>query len=420
MGRTVKNRKRIEPKPVQKIELSEDNVRKRAIAAVLFLIIGAALLVYCFVTFITPSAGWATITATQSVNDSGEFVFRYYLGADGTNAKAEERAVAAVYDKASEKVFKLFHDKQGFEDAVSIYEINRKPNTELTVDEALYNVFSLFESFGSRYLYIAPIYSQYENIFYCTDDSMLVDFDPLTSGEVGELYRSYAVYINDPSMIDMQLLGDNKIKLFVSEEYLEFAEEEGITDFIGLSWLTNAFAADIIAEELTKNGFTHGTLSSYDGFTRNLDSSATDYSFNIFDKKENEVYLAASMRYKGPETIVFLKSYALNDADLRHYYRLTGGETRTPYLDVKDGIPKSSLDNLVLYSEEKGCAEILLETLDIYISEELDEKRLNGLSEKGIYSVYSSGFTLLHNDGGLLLDGLYDKDGIVYRAEEVK
>ena len=62
MGRTVKGRRKgYEPRPVQRIELSDENKKKRAIAAVLFLIIGAALLVYCFVVFITPEKGWTII-----------------------------------------------------------------------------------------------------------------------------------------------------------------------------------------------------------------------------------------------------------------------------------------------------------------------------------------------------------------------
>lgn len=419
MGRTVKGRRKgYEPRPVQKIELSEDNAKKRAIAAVLFLIIGAALLVYCFVVFITPEVGWTRIEAGQGLNDSGDFVFQYYLGADGADVKAEERAVTSVFSKATEKTFKLFHENEGFEDVVNIYEINQKPNTELVVDEILYDVFSLFQSFDSRYLYIAPIYSRYDDLFYCTDDSMLADFDPLSSEEVKRSYEADAKYINDPAMIDLKLLGGNKIKLFVSEEYLEYAEKEGITDFIGLSWLKNAFAADYIAEELIKNGLTHGSLSSYDGFIRNLDSGDTDYSFNIFDKKGDQVYQAAAMRYRGPESIVFLRSYALNDLDKQHYYRLDSGEVRTPYLDVKDGIPKNSLENFVSCSKDKGCAEILMEIMDIYIAESFEGERLSELSEKGIYSVYCLDDSIMYNDKELIFDGIYADENIEYTTKK--
>lgn len=421
MGRTVKNRKRADPvRPVQRIELSESNTKKRAIAAVLFFLIGVGLLVYCFVTFITPNAGWTKIEASHTVNDSSEFVFQYYLGADGANVNTENRAVTALYDQAAETAYQLFHSKEAFEGVVNIYSINHSPNTELEVDEELYKVFSAFKEAGSRYLYIAPIYSRYSGLFFCSDDALLADFDPLSSESVREEFKSATEYINDPAMIDMQLLGNNKIKLFVSDKYLEYAEKEGITEFIGLSWLKNAFETDYLADTMIKGGFTHGSISSYDGFVRNFDSSGTDYSFNIFDKKGEQVYLAGTMQYKSKSSIVFLRNYALNPQDAQHYYRLRSGEIRTPYLDMSDGIPNSSLNNLVSYSKDKSCAEIVLDILDIYISEEFDSEKLGKLSDKGIYSIFSDGYTLKYNEEDLVLTDLFDSDGITYKAEYTK
>lgn len=421
MGRTAKNRNKTpQIKPVERIELSENNTKKRAIAAVLFLIIGVSLLVYCFVVFINPKGGWTTIEATRTVNDSGEFVFQYYLGADGANVKSEERAVTMLYNQAAEKVYKLFHEKEAFEGIVNLYTINRSPNTELEVDEALYNIFSAFKNADSRYLYIAPVYSSYSNLFYCEDDSMLEDFDPLSSEEIRLEYKSAAEYFNDPKMIDIELLENNRIKLFVSEKYLEYAEKEGITDFIGLSWLKNAFEADYFADIMIKNGFTHGSVSSYDGFIRNFDSSDTDYSFNIFDKKENNVYRSGIMGYKGAKSIVYLRNYAMNSQDVQHYYQLQNGELRTPYLDVGDGIPKNSLENLVSYSGDKSCAEIILDIMAIYISEEFDSASLGKLSDKGIFSIYSQGYTLLYNEADLELTNLFDREGVAYKAEYSK
>lgn len=418
MGRTAKNRNRTPPiKPVERIELSETNAKKRAIAAVLFLIIGVSLLVYCFVVFINPKGGWTTIEATRTVNDSGEFVFQYYLGAGGVNVKSEERALTLLYNRAAETAYKLFHEKEAFEGIVNIYTVNRSPNTELEVDEALYKVFSAFKNSGSRYLYIAPVYSSYSNLFYCEDDSMLIDFDPLSSEEICREYQAAAQYFNDPKMIDIELLGNNRIKLFVSEKYLEYAEKEGITDFIGLSWLKNAFEVDYLADTMIENGFTHGSISSYDGFIRNFDSSDTGYSFNIFDKKENNVYCAGIMGYKGEKAIVYLRNYAIYSQDVQHYYQLKNGELRTPYLDPRDCIPKNSLENLVAYSKDKSCSEIILDIMDIFISDSFDANKLKELSRKGVYSVYSSDYSLLYNEDALKITDLYDRDGVTYKAE---
>lgn len=408
MGRTVKGRgKRYEPRPVQKIELSEENKTKRAIAAVLFLIIGASLLVYCFIVFITPEKGWTVIEAKNTENDSGDFIFQYYLGADGGDTRAENRAVTALYNQSAEKISRLFDDVRDFEGMVSIHTINSNPNTELEVDEALYNVFSLFSGSGSRYLYVAPIYSRYDNVFYCADDLMLYDFDPLISDEVREEFKNTAAYAKDPSMIDLKLLGNNKIKLFVSEEYLSYAKKEGITNFIGLSWLRNAFEVDYIADTMIENGFTHGSISSFDGFVRNFDSGSEIYAFNVFDNTDGGIYLAAAMNYKGERSIVSMRNFSVNDIEARRYYILKNGEIRTAYLDADDGLPKSSVNTLISYSEEKSCGEVLLEIMDIYIADSFDEGKLSGLADKAVFSVYCEDNVIMYNDEDLTFSELY-------------
>lgn len=415
MGRTVKGRRKgYEPRPVQRIELSDENKKQRAIAAVLFLIIGVALLVYCFVVFITPDPGWTTLEANGAENDSSEFVLRYYLGADGADVHAENRAVTALYNQSAGTIYRLLHESESYEGFVNIYDINRNVNTEIEVHEALYNVFSVFVGSGSRYLYIAPIYSRYDDIFYCLDDVQLADFDPIISEEVREEYKSAARYINDPAMIDLKLLGDNKIKLYVSEEYLNYAEKEGITDFIGLSWLKNAFQADYIADQMIKNGFTHGSISTVDGFVRNFDSGSEYYGLNIFDENDGGLYLAASMLYKGQRSIVSLKSFPLNDAEITRYYTLKNGEIRTPYVDVEDGMPKCSLPALTAYSSVKSCGEVVLEIMDIYIAESFDGEKLSELSKENIYSVYCIDNSIMYNDEELIFDGIYADENIQY------
>lgn len=418
MGRTVKNRKVREPAPVKKIELSDENVKKRLIAAVLFLIIGVSLLVYCFVNFLSPGNGWTTINANRTVSNSPDFVFQYYLGAGSLSASAENKALTALYNEYTEKAYQLFDHQIAFENVNNLYTLNSKPNEEITVDAALYDMFTAFQEHDSRYLYMAPICDRYDNVFFCDGDEALKDFDPLSSEEIKQEYSRTAAYVNDPDMIDVKLLGDNKVMLFVSEEYLKYAEEEGITEFIGLSWLQNAFEADYLADCMISRGYTLGSISSFDGFIRNMDStSGTDYSFNIFDRDGDNVYQAGLMQYKNNISIVYLRNYMMNSLDFQHYYQLRSGEIRHPYLDTADGIPKASLNNLVLYSKDSSCGDILLESIPVYISEKFEQDDLLRLKEKGIYSVYCQNHTIMYNDPELIIGELYNMDGVEYKTQ---
>ena len=62
MGRTVKDPNRRQPKPVQKVQLSEKNVGRRIVLVVLFLAIGSGFLVYGFMNFLRGDSGSVSYT----------------------------------------------------------------------------------------------------------------------------------------------------------------------------------------------------------------------------------------------------------------------------------------------------------------------------------------------------------------------
>ena len=81
MGRYARD-KRPQVKPVEKIQLSGENLTLRAVAAVLLLIIGAGALVYAFQRLFTPEPGWQAIQAgtDQGPGCGEDFTFLYELG----------------------------------------------------------------------------------------------------------------------------------------------------------------------------------------------------------------------------------------------------------------------------------------------------------------------------------------------------
>lgn len=409
MGRrTAKNRAENAPKPVQKIELSEKNRKLRIIACVLFLVIGISSLIYAFMNFLAPEKGWNRITS--NVAGGSEIVFQYNFGSGGPTSAAEKRTVCSLYDDALAKTYRLFNENESFEGVINICEINRSPNTTLEIDSLLYEVFSTFS--GTRLLYLQPIYSRYSNVFYCGDDSELSDFDPQLNPDIKSEFERTASYALDEGSVELQLLGENKVRLYVSEEYLKYAADEGLTDLIGLSYLKNAFVVDHIAEVMKSKGFTKCTISSFDGYTRNPDSEK--YSFNIFDRSENTVFQAALMNYSGPMSIVFMRNYPLNSLDDIRFYELKNGEIRTPYIDFY-GIPKSSVNNLVCFSSGSSCADIAVKASEIFIADVFDKTKTEKLAAEGIYSVYCENFKIVCNSDDVTFSQFYSADDAEYR-----
>lgn len=421
MGRTARdNRDLPHPRPVKKIELSEDNTKRRMIAAALFLLIGAAALAYAFFNLITPQTGWQAIEAgsSSSVTCADEFVFLYELGSSGVSAQAENRAITQLYTQAARKAYQLFSNDESFDGITNVYDINRNPNQVLEVDAALYQAFSDIHAYGDRTIFLGPVYARYDDLFYCEDDAQLVDFDPRISESVRQEYSELAAFAADPAAIDLQLLGENQVCLYVSEAYLAYAGQASIVDFIDFSWMKNAFITDYLAQVMIENGYTHGSISSYDGFLRNLDGRNTSYSLNLFDRADGTVYQVASMEYVGVMSVVHLRDYPINGMDKLHYYELRSGEIRTPYLDIRDGLCKSAVSDLTAYSRTQSCVELLLQIKPVYIADEFQKQALESLSEAGIYSIYCEDRVIFGNDPELILTGLYDFEGVRYSVAQ--
>lgn len=417
MGRTVRNKEMPHPKPVEKIELSEKNIILRIILTAVLLVIGISSILYGIQAFLQVEDGWTEIHADSSAdtNVGNEFVFMYNLGTNSKlSATAENKAVISLYTDVMVEAYELFHNGKGFENVNNIYYINNHPNEEIAVDDMLYQAFSFIEQYENRNIYLAPIYAMYNNIFYCEDDAELVKFDPFLNEELAALYKQLAGFAADKNSVHIELLGNGKVKLCVSEEYLKFCEENEVSELIDFSWMKNAFVVDYVADTLISKGFTAGTISSYDGFSRNLDESGTEFSFNIYDKTEGNVIHAATMEYSGAKSIVTMRNYPMNTLDAYSYYELDNGEVRTRYLSVEDGLCKSAADGFTCYAENLSCSEILLQMIPLYISDNLEKQELTDLAEKGIYSIFCDKQQIMYNEKGLKISDIYENDKFTY------
>lgn len=422
MGRTRKgSRQPAHPKPVEKVELSEKHVKLRLAAVILLAVIGATGIAFGVSSFFGVDSGWREIECkSQELNCADDFVFLYYLGDSGISASEENNAVTLQYSKAAEKAYQLFTNDAEFEDVHNVRYINEHPNEEIQVEDGLYQAFSLLKEYGNRNLYLAPVYDRYDDLFSCEDDSQAVDYDPYASEAVAEEYAEIAAYANDPASVEIELLEDNRIRLRVSQEYLDYAEENGIDSLIDFFWMENAFRADYLAEAMISSGYTKGSLSSVDGYVRNLDGRGTEYSFSVYDRVGDTVSPAAVLNYKGPSSMVYLRNYGMNSLDRQRYYQYRDGTIRTSYLDVKDGLCKSSRNDLLCYAKQGSCAEVLLQMIPLYVADSFPEDRIPELKEAGVYSVFCEDQVIYYNDPSAAFSQLSSGEGVVYRTQQME
>jgi hypothetical protein len=389
------------PKPVQKIELSKENMGRRIIFAALFLLIAVAAFGYGFSHLLGSESGWEeiSVSASAGTNSGDDFTFLYNLGAGETSATAERKALTVVYTDLMESAFRMFSAEETFDDVVSIAYINQHPNEVLEVDKALYRAFAQIQSAGNRILYLAPIYEEYENLFYCNDEVETVNYDPWQNEELAERFAQITAYARDESAVDIELLGDGKIRLTVSQEYLDYAAENVITDFIDFNWMKNAFIADYAAEELTARGYTNGLLTSYDGFSRNLGAKGETITYNLYAKEaDGTIDQAGAIEYSGSRSFVYLRAYPLDEQDVGHYFTMSDGSIRSIYVDPSDGKCRTSAEQMVFYSEEEGCASLLLRMIPFYIADDFSAEELSSLEAEGVYAVWYNENEIQCND----------------------
>lgn len=372
--------------PVKRLELSESNIKFRWIAIAVLLAIAAVSIGYGFHSALSTEPGWQEVTVlSDEVNCSGSFQLMFDFGAGDINPTAAYKKLETLYGELTVSAYRLFSPEA--EGTDNLYYLNQHVNEAVTVAPELYRALEQIVESESRHPYMGPVTALYEPVFLSANDAEAALYDPMKDPDLAALAFETAAYCADPRMISLEVLGENQVRLNVSSEYVSYADENGIDVFVDFGWMTNAFIADYIADALIAQGFTYGYLSSYDGFTRNLDPRGTHYSMNIFHRRENSVYMPAVLDYTGPMSLVSLRDYPHSDRDTWNYHAYEDGTITSIYLNPQNGLSESSVDGITAFGRSAGCGEIALKLAPIFTAKDFDAQALEILANEGIHSI---------------------------------
>lgn len=405
---------------VKEIEVSQSHFKLKTVALVGLIVIAAAAFAVFLVSVLNKSSGWTTVEANNEAADcSGDFVFEYCLGESGVGATAEYKSVEALYSLLTKKAYRMFNEKEDFDDVVSLHYIYTHPGEEITVDAVLYSALETVLE-GERYIYLAPLYDEYYRLFFGYEVAHIVEeSDPYVDAEFAGYLSEISEFAKNPDHISLELLGENRVILHLSEEYKNFADENEITVLLDFFRMKNAFIIDYIADEMIKSGHTYGSITSFEGYIRNLDSRQNGYALNIFDRAVNTVYPAAKMAYDGNLSGVFLRSYPMGEQDSLYFYTSTEGKIIPPYIG-EDGLYRTAAKSIFAYSSKAGCAEIITRLMPLYTAASLDISEISRLAEEGIDSLCIENREILCTDGDITLAELYDDGSIAYTVRNIK
>lgn len=381
------------------IELTRKNLPLRIALLILALAIAIGAFWYGFSSLVDSPPGWNEIKcASGEVNCSEEFILNYYLGDAGISASAENKKLSTLYTQLAENGYRIFSNEYEDEGLHNIYYVNQHPNEDIEVAPALYKALSVVVETQNRAIYLAPIYAEYVNLFLCDNDSEASTYDPTQDPELAAYVAQLHKFTADPQMVDIQLLGNNRLRLKVAPEYVTFARENELGAYLSFSWMTNAFIADYMADELIRSGYTNGYLTSYDGFVRNLYQGDEKFSLNLFCREGKDVFMPATLQYTGGNSVVTLRDFPINVGDARRYYSYEDGRIVSVMLDPATAAGKSAVTSMICYSQQQSCGEILMAMMNVYFADSLDSQELNGLKEQKIYTVYAKDRVVYTND----------------------
>lgn len=330
---------------IEHLEVREDHVKLRTVLFIAAVILAVVAFGVGINSLLTPEKGWKEVECTGT--SSGEISLNYSFGSAEMGTAAERRQVTAVYSEVLPKAEAYLGI--GSADGENLAAVSAHPNETVTVDPILYNALESFLETGSRAIYFAPLYSRYYALLACQNDEDAALYDPARSESAAEFAREITAFALDESQIRLELPGENQAKLYVSEEYLAYAEENELTGFLDFGFLKNAFVVDAVAETLEDAGLTNGVLTTTDGFSRSLCREGV--SVKLLEQTETGVRQAALADCYGPRSIVALRAFPAGEEDALRFYVYADGTVCPPVLDEATGLLTAANENLTVFGQ---------------------------------------------------------------------
>lgn len=390
-------------KSYQKLEYSNKNLPLRKVLFVLLVLVALFSFGYAVSNLLKWEAGYRLIESSGTYGNEVEL--RYY-----TESKSEYNKVKSIYDDSSQKMYQLLDETNLYDDVINIAYLNENINTKVQVDDKLYNVLKKLDSYSDRTIYLGPVFELYKGIFSCSEDYQLIDYDPLLNEDINQELQQLLSYLNSDEHIKIRLYADNYVELYVSDEYKNFVEENGYSNYLDLFWLKNSFIIDQVAESLLQQGYSKGLLSCYNGYYRFLNSESIMYHY--YDLVDDNIAIIADIDYPQPTACVFYRSYKMFELDSLINYTLQDGSVRTCYISSSDGLSKAPISSLTVYSTSKDCSTLALESMKYYISDSFDS---DDIKNEDFNYFYLNNKEFIYNDKSLVIENLYDGYSLDYQ-----
>ena len=198
------------------------------------------------------------------------------------------------------------------------------------------------------------------------------------------------------------MLGNNKVNLYVSNDYLLFLKENDIPNIISFGWLLNGYIVDYVSKQLSNDGFKRGIIRTYDGFNKCFDDVSYNYNYTLFDSFDGNSGKIGSFKYNGGTSIINLKDFIVYNKDSYFIKIMPDKSSRTYYISNDDGMSKASTKYLITYSD-KSCVENAKMAAKIYINDTFDKEIISN-NKKDYNYIWYENTNIMYTEKELSLD----------------
>lgn len=372
MKREARDKREHMPRPVRRIPLEEKPSRRRVVGFAIAAAAACLALFFAIRALVRVDAGWTWVDLSNSDGPVCDVRLWADLGAGTDSPLTERRFLTDVCSTASREFYTLMNPYEIASGEHNLWWINHHPNEIIEVDPRLYNALKQSVSAG-RWVFLGPVYEIWDGVYFSTGDQDARQGDPRLDAETGEALREIMEQLRREDRISLDFLEDSRLRLNLAPELMELGETYEITRYLDFGWMTNAYAADYLADTLLEKGWTHGLLVSSDGFVRCLDDRGS-YSLEILSTLEGRNILAANAVYEGPAALLQLIPRPQGDRPRSFVY--ADGGLRTPWISPEDGLDRRPVDSLTAVSRDGGCADLLNQVIPLLTADDFSPDAL--------------------------------------------
>ncbi len=268
----------------------------------------------------------------------------FMLHAQGSSDAIKQRLnlANAAYSLALERCYKLLDAEHEYEGYVNLATLNQHPGETFTVSEELFSVLRdalrKTEAGKGYSVFDGALYHEWRAIRYLESPT---EFDPRNDPDTAARFAEIAQMSGERSHFTLRVINEEtrEIMFDISPEYKAMLSRHDIAaPVLDLNLLHDAYLLQLLAQDMTAQGFTDGYLYSASGISVTLNRD--DMQYSLYGCADRKVQTAATALAPANTVCCQMTAFPLTESDYGFFQYEANGKLlyRHPWLDMRAGV----------------------------------------------------------------------------------